>query len=73
MKDSYRFLAGLVAALLSFPGHGDSELLPDMVVTATRTAVSQDRVLAPVAVIGRDELEMSLASDVAELLRFHAG
>lgn len=45
----------------------------EIVVTATRTPIARDRVLAPVTVIGRDEIERSLALDVAELLRFHAG
>lgn len=73
MKHTHRFLAVLAAALLPVPVQADSESLPSMVVTATRTAVSQERVLAPVAVIDRDELEMSLAPDVAELLRFRGG
>jgi vitamin B12 transporter len=73
MKFSVKFQAGLLAALLPGPILVAGETLPTMVVTATRTAVSQDRVLAPVAVIDRDELEMSLAPDVAELLRFRGG
>ncbi len=43
------------------------------VVTATRTETELDEVLAPVIVITRDELERSLAPDVASLLQFHAG
>ncbi len=73
MKFSVKFQAGLIASLLPGPVLVAGETLPTMVVTATRTAVSQDRVLAPVAVIDREELEMSLAPDVAELLRFRGG
>jgi vitamin B12 transporter len=73
MKFSVKIQAGLLAALLPGPVLFAGETLPTMVVTATRTAVSQDRVLAPVAVINRDELEMSLAPDIAELLRFRGG
>lgn len=66
-------LAGILASASTLPALADSESLPEVVVTATRTAVSEDRVLAPVVMIDRDELEMSLAPDVAELLRFHGG
>ena len=43
------------------------------VVTATRTRVPLDRTLIPTIVITRDEIERSLATDVADILRFHAG
>ena len=45
----------------------------EIVVTATRMPIARDRALAPMIVIGRDEIERSLALDLAELLRFHAG
>ncbi|MGH7130127.1 MAG: TonB-dependent receptor, partial [Planctomycetaceae bacterium] len=45
----------------------------EIVVTATRSEIARDRSLAPVIVIGLEEIERSLAIDVAELLRFHAG
>lgn len=44
-----------------------------VVVTATRTPQSAFDVLAPVVVIDREAVERSLATDVADLLRFHAG
>lgn len=44
-----------------------------IVVTATRTPQSAFDVLAPVVVIDREDVERSLATDVADLLRFHAG
>jgi len=44
-----------------------------VVVTATRTPTPIDEVLAPVLVIDRADIERSAASDVTELLRFHAG
>jgi vitamin B12 transporter len=43
------------------------------IVTATRTVTEVDEVLAPVIVITREDLERSLAPDVASLLQFHAG
>ncbi len=50
----------------------DTEL-PLIVITASRTGVSEDRVIAPITVIDREELDRSLAPDVAELLRFQGG
>jgi vitamin B12 transporter len=44
-----------------------------IVVTATRTPMPIDEVLAPVIVIDRDAIERSAAADVTDLLRFHAG
>ncbi|MGH8496692.1 MAG: TonB-dependent receptor domain-containing protein [Gammaproteobacteria bacterium] len=68
--------------LVASPSHADPAAGSDtsvpapfdeIVVTATRTEIPRDRSLAPVIVIGREEIERSLAIDVAELLRFHAG
>ncbi len=44
-----------------------------VIVTATRYPETSDDVLAPVIVITREELDRSLANDVGEVLRFHAG
>jgi len=51
------------------------EVVPDghLVVTATRIATPLEEVLAPVIVIDREAIERSVASDVPDLLRFHAG
>jgi vitamin B12 transporter len=51
----------------------DSTTLDPLLVTATRRAISVEAALPPVVIIGRAEIERSLAQDVAELLRFHAG
>ncbi len=54
---------------------GASSSVPDtnhLVVTATRPTPLED-VLAPVIVIDREAIERSVATDVTELLRFHAG
>ncbi|MGD8884656.1 MAG: TonB-dependent receptor plug domain-containing protein, partial [Gammaproteobacteria bacterium] len=48
----------------------DSETI---VVTATRTAQLADEALTPTIVIPREEIELSQANDVSELLRNHAG
>ena len=44
-----------------------------VVVTATRTAMPVDELAVPVLVIGREEIERSLALDTAELLNARAG
>ena len=44
-----------------------------IVVTATRTAQIADQTLTPTIVINSDDIELSQARDIAELLRFHAG
>jgi vitamin B12 transporter len=61
------------AALLSLPLSAAEAPLGNTVVTATRTETVLDEVLAPVIVITREEIERSLAPDVASLLQFHAG
>jgi vitamin B12 transporter len=44
-----------------------------IVVTATRTEIPLEQATVPVRVITRDDIELSLAADLAELLRFEAG
>lgn len=44
-----------------------------IIVTATRTEISLEQATVPVRVITRDDIELSLAADLAELLRFEAG
>ena len=67
-------VAACAAALLSLPiSAAETPELGTTVVTATRTETALDEVLAPVIVITREELERSLAPDLAGLLQFHAG
>jgi len=47
--------------------------LSEVIVTATRVAQPLERALEPVLLIDRAALEDSLASDVGDVLRFHAG
>ncbi len=47
--------------------------LGEIVITATRVAQPADQALEPVLLIDRAALENSLASDVGDVLRFHAG
>ncbi len=66
--------AAAAAVLSSLPlSAAEPPPLDTTVVTATRTETLLDEVLAPVIVITREELERSLAPDVAGLLQFHAG
>lgn len=51
----------------------EPELEPDIVVTATRTPMPIEQAIVPVTIITRQDIEQSLASDLAELLRFEAG
>lgn len=48
--------------------HGDT-----IVVTATRTPIPLSDATVPVAVITREDIELSLSTDLSELLRFQAG
>ncbi|RPI14916.1 MAG: TonB-dependent receptor [Lysobacterales bacterium] len=68
----------LPAALLAAwgPPAAAESPVPDsghVLVTATRTPLPLDEVLASAFVIDRDAIERSVAVDATELLRFHAG
>src|SRR6202051_4504151 len=47
--------------------------LDEVVVTATRSAQPASQALEPVVLIDRMALEDSLATDIGDVLRFHAG
>ncbi len=71
-------LSSLASALvLSFASESmafaDPTQSGDILVTATRTPTPEDEVLAPVLTITRADIDRSLATDVADLLRFQAG
>lgn len=57
------------------PASGAEPPDPDdhIIVTATRSAIPLSEAIVPVTVITRQDIEQSLASDLAELLRFEAG
>ena len=44
-----------------------------IIVTATRTEIPLSDAIVPVTVISREDIELSMAGDLAELLRFQAG
>ncbi len=65
----------VVLSLLASASSLASDLSPGniIVVTATRTEIPLDDAIVPVTVITREDIELSLATDLAELLRFEAG
>ena len=72
----FRFFAGLTALLAAtsvLSADDEDAVLELFVVTATRTSVPLSQSLAPTLVISREEIERSLAADIGDILRFHAG
>lgn len=67
------FTAPLFITLLPAMAVAQETSLEETLVTATRTPLAYGEVDAPFFVIDRDAIERSLAPDVAELLRLHAG
>ena len=74
MKFSLSFSLAALSVVLSHDvlaadiGPGDT-----IIVTATRTEIPLSDSMVPVTVITRADIELSLATDLAELLRFEAG
>ena len=71
-------ITAALAAALPFAAQAvapsnDADALDEVVVTATRTAITTDAALAPVEVIGREAIERSQAKSLTELLRGRAG
>jgi vitamin B12 transporter len=74
MRPRLLLLAATTAlSIPAFAQSGDAARLDDVVVTATRTAITTDDALAPVDVIDRDDIERSQAHSLPELLRGRAG
>jgi vitamin B12 transporter len=55
------------------PASPTDDPLNEIVITATRNAQPASEVLEPIVVIDRAALENSFATDVGDVLRFHAG
>lgn len=69
-------LALAIAGALSFTAQAqsnDADAIDEVVVTATRTAITTDAALAPVEVIDNDAIVRSQAGSLGELLRGRAG
>ena len=74
MHLSARLSGAFLALALVPPALGaDISASDNIIVTATRTETSLNDTAVPVTVITRDDIELSLATDLAELLRFEAG
>jgi vitamin B12 transporter len=65
-------LAPMAAAIAQVPANPDTAV-SEIIVTATRVPEPADQSLEPVVVIDRAALEDSLAVDIGDVLRFHAG
>jgi len=64
----------LAAAFVYAPlAAGDVRGMDNIIVTATRTEITVSDATVPVTVISREDIELSLANDLSELLRFQAG
>ncbi|MBU2676332.1 MAG: TonB-dependent receptor [Gammaproteobacteria bacterium] len=65
-----------LVALFSIPllaGAADISTGDTIIVTATRTPIPLSDATVPVTIITREDIELSLATDLSELLRFEAG
>lgn len=65
-----------LTVLLSLPLHSlSADVSPGdtIIVTATRTEIPMSDATVPVTIITREDIELSLATDLSELLRFQAG
>lgn len=71
MKPSFAVLLGFTSSVTATA----QEIQPKdtIMVTATRTEISVNDAIVPVTVITREQIEQSLATDLAELVRFEAG
>jgi vitamin B12 transporter len=63
----------LLLSVASYAHASDISPSDTIIVTATRTEIPLEQATVPVRVITRDDIELSLATDLAELLRFEAG
>ncbi len=65
--------ATLASAMLFSSAFADISAGDTIIVTATRNEMPLEDAIVPVRVITRDDIELSLATDLSELLRFEAG
>ena len=67
-KQSLFFLFSIL-----FPMLLASQTIDTIVVTATRSSIPLNQVSAPITVIDREQIDLSLAKDLSQILRFEAG
>ena len=74
MKTIRSIVAGLAGfSTVTAVQAADVSPVDTVIVTATRTEIPLHDATVPVTVISREDIELSLATDLAELLRFQAG
>ena len=67
-----RFLVVIALAIIA-PISAIAESIDTIIVTATRSSISTKNVTVPVTIIDREQIELSLAKDLSQILRFEAG
>ncbi len=73
MRLSYSIALAALLSVSSLSLAADISPGDTLIVTATRTPIPLSDATVPVTVITREDIELSLASDLSELLRFEAG
>jgi vitamin B12 transporter len=72
----HKILTVMFAVLASSPvlaDHDTEGSIDTIIVTATRSEIPLSDAIIPVKVISRQQIEQSMAADLADLLRFYAG
>ena len=67
-KQSLFFLFSILFPMLLV-----SQTIDTIVVTATRSSIPLNQVSTPITVIDREQIDLSLAKDLSQILRFEAG
>jgi len=68
------FIVAALVSVLSAPSLSAADITPGetIIVTATRTEIPLSDSTVPVSIITREDIELSMATDLSELLRFEA-
>jgi len=68
------FIVAALVSVLSAPSLSATDITPGetIIVTATRTEIPLSDSTVPVSIITREDIELSMATDLSELLRFEA-
>ncbi len=72
MKILKRFLVVIALAIIA-PISAIAESIETIIVTATRSSIPTKNATVPVTIIDREQIELSLAKDLSQILRFEAG
>lgn len=72
MKILKRFLVVIALAIIA-PISAIAESIDTIIVTATRSSIPTKNATVPVTIIDREQIELSLAKDLSQILRFEAG